>query len=266
MIFLEKKGRFGNFLFQYFVAKFIQELNGQKIIVFSKNENNYHFNSKKNIDKLVNNCHFVPKYSKILNIFKKFFFQINDLNFKNISKNNLIDKKNIYLSGFFQDIDFVVNNHSILPKILDKKKIIKKNNFKESDLTIHIRHLHHEIGTLDTNPFYQKQPNLDFYKKIIDKTKPKSIKVISSNEQNKTYLDLKSIYGDLIYFDGRDDISDFFNLISSNSIILSVSTYSLWASLLSEASEIYVPNIGILKNILKEKKISVLSKYKYLNE
>ena len=70
MIFLEKKGRFGNFLFQYFLAKFVQDLNPQKIIVFSKNENIYSFNSKKNIDSLVDQYYSLPKFSKILNYIK----------------------------------------------------------------------------------------------------------------------------------------------------------------------------------------------------
>ena len=54
MIFIEKKGRFGNFLFQFFLAKYIQKNTKKKIIVFSKNENNFKFNSKNNIDTILN--------------------------------------------------------------------------------------------------------------------------------------------------------------------------------------------------------------------
>ena len=93
MIFLEKKGRFGNFLFQYFLAKFVQDLNPQKIIVFSKNENIYSFNSKKNIDSLVDQYYSLPKFSKILNYIKNKFYQINDENFQDVNKEEILSKK-----------------------------------------------------------------------------------------------------------------------------------------------------------------------------
>lgn len=71
------------------------------------------------------------------------------------------------------------NNITILKKILKKNQII--NNFKISKnyLTIHIRHLHKKLGSLDTNPLYSKQPDINFYKKVINKLNPDSIKVIS---------------------------------------------------------------------------------------
>ena len=62
MIFIEKKGRFGNFLFQYLLGRIIQENYNQKIIIFSKNETKYNFYSKKNIDRLVGNTIFYQKY------------------------------------------------------------------------------------------------------------------------------------------------------------------------------------------------------------
>ena len=52
----------------------------------------------------------------------------------------------------------------------------------------------------------------------------------------------------------KDDIYDFFNIANSKNIILSNSTYSLWASLFSKNSDVYVPNLGVLKSILKKKK------------
>ena len=109
MIFFEKQGRFGNFLFQYFVAKFFQELNGQKIIIFSRNENIYSFNSKRNIYSIVNDYFALPKFSKLLNIFKKNIFQVTDDNYRNLSR-KVFEKKNIHIKDFFQDIDFIISN------------------------------------------------------------------------------------------------------------------------------------------------------------
>ena len=264
MIFLEKQGRFGNFLFQYFVAKFIQESNGQKIIVFSKNENVYEFNSKKNIDKIIENYFSLPKFSKFLNFFKKNIFEVNETNYKKLT-NEDFKRKNFYIKGFFQDIDFIVSNKNLLLSILNKKKILPKSDFEKSDITIHIRHLHYENGNIDNHPDYQIQPDLNFYKKIIEKKQPKKIKIISSSNNNQTFLNLKNLYGDKVYFEGKDDISDFFNIVNSKNIVLSVSTFSLWASLFSEAEEIFVPNIGILKKILNKKQSSILSRFKYID-
>ena len=46
---------------------------------------------------------------------------------------------------------------------------MNKNNFTQSDLTIHIRHLFHDLGTLDTNPEHQEQPTIDIYSHVIKK-------------------------------------------------------------------------------------------------
>ena len=253
MIFIEKNGRFGNFLFQYFVAKYIQKFNKQKIIIFSKNENINSFNSKKNIDRLVNEYFALPKYSKFLNTWKKRCFYINDQNYKEVLKNNTFTRNNFfYIDGFFQDIDLIDKNSDILKNILNKNKLNLLNNFTYADLTIHIRHLHKELGKLDTNLLYQDQPELKLYQKIIEELNPKKIKVICSIKNNDMYKKLKTIYKNRIFLEAKNDIFDFVNIINSKNIILSNSTYALWGSLLSNAKNIYVPNIGILKNILKK--------------
>ena len=89
MIFVEKSGRFGNFLFQFFLAKCIQKINNHKIVVFSKNENVHYFNSKRNIDRIVDGFISLQKFSKLLKFIKKRCFYINDSNYKKVlsSKN-----------------------------------------------------------------------------------------------------------------------------------------------------------------------------------
>lgn len=264
MIFIEKNGRFGNFLFQFFVAKIIQKKINQKIVVFSKNENIYDFNSKENIDKIVTGYYQLPKYSKFLNIWKKKCLYINDGNYKKvISDINLYKKKFIYLNGFFQDISFIDQNIDLLSEIINKGKNIFSDQFSFADLTIHIRHLHHELGSLDTNPDHQDQPDMNYYVQIISDLKPKKIKVICSNKNNHYYLKLKNTYGDKIYLETKDDIFDFFNLMNSKNIILSNSTYSLWASLLSQARNIYVPELGILKKIFNKRNLNLKNTFIY---
>jgi len=265
MIFVEKRGRFGNFLFQYFLAKYIQKFNKKKIIIFSENENIYNFNSKKNIDSLVNKYFSLPKYTSFLNLWKKKCIYLNDGNYKDKLINIDFLKDNFYyIDGFFQDIDFINDNLEILRDILDKKKILPIKNFTNSDLTIHIRHLHHELGTLDANPEYQEQPNIELYKNVIDQLKAKKIKVVCSNKNNNTYKNLKDIYKNQIFLETGNDINDFFQIINSENIVLSNSTYSLWGSFFSNAKNVYVPNIGVLKKILKGKNLNLKNNYIYL--
>ena len=94
---------------------------------------------------------------------------------------------------------------------------------------------------------YKNQPNIFFYKNIIDKENPKNIKIVCSNKSNEVLLSLKNIYGNKINFFKTDDISDFTSLLYSKKIILSLSTFSLWSAILSKAEKVYVPNSGILK-------------------
>ena len=264
MIFIEKNGRFGNFLFQFFFAKSIQKKNNHKIVVFSKNENIYDFNSKENIDSIVSGYYSLPKFSKFLNLWKKRCFYINDENYKEvISRAEIYKAKFIYINGFFQDMSIIDANVEILSEIINYKKNIFANNFSSADLTIHIRHLHHELGSLDTNPNHQDQPEINYYMKIISDLKPKKIKVICSNQNNYNYLKLKDVYKNNVYLETRDDVFDFFNLMNSENIILSNSSYSLWASLLSNAKNIYVPNLGILKKIFNKKKLNLNKTFIY---
>ena len=120
-----------------------------------------------------------------------------------------------------------------------------------ADLTIHIRHLHHELGTLDTNLNHQDQPNFNYYVNIINELKPNIIKIICSSEKNINLIKIKEIYKVIVFRESKDDIYDFFNIMKSNNL-LSNSSFSFWASILSEAKNIFVPNIGIKKIFSKK--------------
>lgn len=265
MIFIEKKGRFGNFLFQFFLAKYIQKNTKKKIIVFSKNENNFKFNSKNNIDTILNGYFSLPKYSFFLELWKKNCFYIDDNNFNNILESKTLSKeKTYYINGFFQNIDFINDNNEILENLLDKNKIISNSKFFDTDLTIHIRHLHKEFGNIDNHLDYQEQPNSNFYTDIIKDLNPQKIKVICSDPKNSTLLELKDLYKNRIFYESNDDIYDFFNIIYSKNLILSNSTFCLWGSLLSNAKNIFIPNMGVLKKILNKKKINTQSNIIYI--
>jgi hypothetical protein len=116
----------------------------------------------------------------LVKLLSLFAFKLNDKNIFKISDRDIFKKKYIIIiDGFFQDYELIKNNITILKKILKKNKTNYNFKIQKNDLTIHIRHLHKELGSLDTNPKYSKQPDINFYKKIIDKLNPNLIKVIS---------------------------------------------------------------------------------------
>ena len=51
--------------------------------------------------------------------------------------------------------------------------------------------------------------------------------------------------------------------MGSNNLILSNSSFSFWASILSEAKNIYVPNIGIVKKIFEKKEFNLKNNFIY---
>ena len=126
MILVNKKGRFGNFIFQIFLANYLRKNNHHTIFVFYKNESKYLYNSKKNIDnKITGYIKILYKLSFIKKIVKFFFLEINDTNFKNYLKKK-IKSRFIYLDGFFQDYNFVIKNRFLIRKFLKFKKKRKK--------------------------------------------------------------------------------------------------------------------------------------------
>jgi hypothetical protein len=261
MILILKKGRFGNYLFQFFVAKIIQSYNNSKIVTISKNENNYFFNSRKNIDSIVSEYTRIPYISLVVKFISLFAFKLNDKNIFTISDSAIFKKKYIIIiDGFFQDYELIKNNITILKKILKKNQTINNLKICKNDLTIHIRHLHKELGSLDTNPLYSNQPDINFYKKVIDKLNPDSIKVISS-KKNKMFYKLRSIFPKKkIVYETLNDVNDFYNLINSNNLIISNSTFAYWAALLSKAKKVYIQKKGLFS---KQSKLLIRNNRKF---
>ena len=61
----------------------------------------YNFNSKKNIDSIVDGYFSLPKFSKFLNLWKKKCFYIQDHNYKELINDERLLKKNYLPRWFF---------------------------------------------------------------------------------------------------------------------------------------------------------------------
>jgi hypothetical protein len=188
MIFILKRGRFGNYLFQFFIAKIIQSYNNSKIITVSKKDNIYSFSSVKKIESIVSDYNFFPYINIFIKLIIFFGFKVTDKNIHLINNATFFKKKKLLIiDGFFQDYSIIKKKIFLLKRILNENYKFDLNVFKKADLTIHIRHLHTEYGSLDKNSRYLSQPKINFYKKIIKKLNPGTIKIISSKKNNMFY-------------------------------------------------------------------------------
>ena len=207
--------------------------------------------------------------SRKLNLFNKFFARssaglrfgsyfplvgINDRNFS-YQKSNFLSNKFLFLDGYFnqhwdyRELYSLFSKLTLKPIILnnDKKKLCNQN------VIIHIRGGDFlSIKNLNICKF-------DFYKKSIEYALSKGLKtfvVISEDKRygKKVIKELKKCFPDLqISIIRSDSIKNDFNVIrSAKFAILSNSTFSWWASFLSNSkNEFLVPaNFSI-----KEKRI-----------
>ena len=170
---------------------------------------------------------------------------INDRNF-NYQKSNFLSKKFLFLDGYFnQDWDY--RELDSLFRILKLKPILL-NNYKQKlcnqNVVIHIR------GGDFLSIKNLNICKLDFYKKSIKYALSKGLKtfvVISEDKRygKKVIKELKKCLPDLqISILKSDSIKNDFNVIrSAKFAILSNSTFSWWASFLSNSKkEFLVPS------------------------
>lgn len=243
----EIMGGLGNQLFQIanvIIYKYLIDEN--KEIVFKYEDNLYnHFN--------------LPRKTYWHTLFKNQFKVLNDdeynqINFvlfeEKIGFKNLLHfyKKtpfNIKFNGYFQSFrhydenirkimrGFIYSNEELLKKARDLYKEIK--DFLETDddnlISIHIRRTDY---ILSSEQHYNLQ--LDYYKKALDIANVKKLVVFSDDIQWCRDNFTKDIYNyDKIYFVDVNDVAIEFLLMSlcKNNIIAN-STFSLWASYISD--------------------------------
>jgi hypothetical protein len=227
-------GRFGNQLFQYSLAKILS---------------------------LYHNCSFY------LNPSESFlsFFDINKLTYNKIqsSINNyryiekdpfifdstIFNHKKIDIIGFFQNLDYYTNYLTEIKKELipNKKQINKafayikdhRSNKNKPITAIHVRRTDYSIlkskhGFLD----YEYYKNILIQFNLLDS----HIFILSDDIQTvkNEFSDLNLITN-VTYVDMLDSCLDFYIMYLCNNQIIANSTFSWWASLLSDADNVYIP-------------------------
>ncbi len=188
---------------------------------------------------------------------------INDRNF-NCKKSNFLSQKVLFLDGYFnQEWDYrelysLFSTLKLKPIILDndQQKLCNEN------VVIHIR------GGDFLSIKNLNICKLDFYKKSIGYILSKGLKtfvIISDDKRygNKIIKELKKVFPDLqISIRNSDSIKNDFNIIrSAKFAILSNSTFSWWASFLSNSKKEFI----VPSNFSTKEKRLILPKETILN-
>lgn len=253
------KGGLGN---QLFIYSFIYYLAKKFNTEFSFDINDY----KHNLDKrnlLINNfkielqiCKesnlkkfrknsnfkFYEKFKKILNInsFNSNIIYENEYLKKNKFEN--LNFEDFYFDGYWQDIKYFKNNYEVLNSNFQLKKEFISENYLEiknkiinnnQSIAMHVRkddYLNNKnINIYEdvTNSYYQN--SLDYFKKII----PNYQLYIFSDDTNWVQKNLNFKNSILISNFSLNTIEEFDLISSFKNVILSNSTFSLWASMLN---------------------------------
>jgi len=242
----EIMGGLGNQLFQIAnVIAYKERVDNDKMIVFKYEENLYnHFN--------------LPRKTYWHSLFKNQFNVLNENEYNQIEFMPLNERVwhksllnsyicipyNILFRGYYQSfrdfndnvrntmINYIYSNDEIVTKAKDIYEEIKKSlNANDDDLiTVHIRRTDY---ILSSDQHYNLQ--FDYYKKALEIANSKKLVIFSDDIQWCKDNITKELYNyDDIYFVDNNDVAIEFILMSlfKNNIIAN-STFSLWASYIS---------------------------------
>ena len=123
MIFIDYKGRFGNRLFQHFVAVILSENYGQIIANplftnINNQDNNHWYNEHFHHRFSINSSQEDDLYLKCID--KKQFAKVDDKNFKDFLRGESESKSNFFLNGFFQNKEVINKFNQNKSKLFNK--------------------------------------------------------------------------------------------------------------------------------------------------
>tara|TARA_R100000234_G_C5001139_1_gene180369 strand:+ start:756 stop:1532 length:777 start_codon:yes stop_codon:yes gene_type:complete len=234
MIYIDYKGRFGNRLFQHFVAVILSENYGQTVAnplftsINNKNTNhwyNEHFHHRFSInssqeDDLYLDC-----------IDKKQFAKVDDKIFKGFLTGRNKSRSNFFLNGFFQAKE-VINKFNE-----NKSKLF--NNLGEQE-PIEGTYIHLRLGDILNTP--GKYCELEYYKKALEQTDLKGELVLSSDSPEHDFVKTLISEYNFKFLDLKEQETILTASRFTNKI-LSLGTFSWWIGFLGNQDNVICPDV-----------------------
>ena len=222
MVICYLNGQAGNNLFQYFLSYLVAKEKEYKVEFRYRNKQDNSFKMSGNFFtfngiKLPSNI----EGKKVDNNYITF-------NAHEFDWEKAIDHKGgIVIDGYFQNYCYYKDNKEIIKKfILKHNEIFKDGLVDNNDLTIHLR--------LKRYPYPINK--LEFYESIIKSGNYNNIWLVTDLPSHSLVKHLVDNFEATIV-----NSNHFLFLCNSKNIILSQSTFSWWASFISEANEVYYP-------------------------
>lgn len=221
MITIDYKGRLGNNIFQYILAKIISHHNNFAIHSNIRREHQYLFPS-------------IDGY--------RYFYPEDNLGGHSqiISLNDACKDtpRHITLSGFFHVYDYYKNY---------KEQIIQWLNLpytpsnRQKDIVLCVRG-----GDLWSGPYNNHHPPCpySYYNNILENENFEKIWIVTENTNDIIANKIKNNWNGTII--SNSVVEDFLFIRDSYKIVMALSTLSWWASWLSNATTIYMPQIGFM--------------------
>jgi len=217
MINIKYKGRLGNNIFQYCLGRIIAEKLNYKLV--GKLDN-------------FTNCIELDG--------QNFSYPIQTLLMHNIDINKILNNKEsrkIILKGYFHNITYYFNSKNKIKKWLEID-----NSYRiptAEDLVLHVR----------GGDIYNKNPNCNhppvpfyYYKNIIESESFNKLYIVTEFTSDIMVKKLSEKYKSEII--SQSPIEDYFFMLNSKKLVLSLSTLSWWSGWMSNAEKIYFPMYG----------------------
>ncbi len=216
MIYISYRGRLGNRLIQYSLAR-----------ILSKK-----FNEQISPPKI--NFFFKPRYITNYKIHKKNIL-VDDNNFLEILKLENLEPANLVLSGYFQDKSFLLKYRKEILKLIDF-------NYKEKEGIF----IHYRLGDCLTNDNGSRRliPAQEYYMYCLDeilKTSNEQVYISSDSPNHDRVISLSKKYKANIINLENPIIAMLYGSQFKNKI-LSLGTFSWWIGFLGSQNNIYCPD------------------------
>lgn len=243
MIHVEYVGRFGNNLHQYALGRIIHEATGWQFSTYNCNRDlreRYSINIDRGEPRFQNQEFFsLPSFipgkelPDPIRIREHDFADVAEL----ISVGSARGTRGIILHGFFQRWKyFLPHRDKIREWFTLKNDALQNLKVPDDQWVIHVRHGDYLDGGHNL-PF-------DYYRKVI-KQIPAGARIVFVGDADKEFLRVLCALRAKDSHIGtglpEDSISDFAFIRAHKNIVCSNSTFSWWASFLSDAEQVYIP-------------------------